>query len=289
MIRQRLPDASDELLKDIPGHGHRGGAGDDEDGELIEAFSHLVLGVTDLDRSEPFYRDVLGLDLVGRNITAETKPHSVFRTNRGHLLILVQNETVKPARKGSQATHHAFALTPNQWRRARERLEAMGYETSDLRQQFRALGDYNMDVTDPDGHRFQIEAHGPEAHEIVLPDAGIVDCGPAADYALGEVKPFKDGNFFLVRLAEGFLAMPRWCTHMNGTPVYQPTYYQFRCPQHGKTFDRRGDPIGLQSQDVPGLRLNPITFSPEGHVLVNTDVVIQRDRFVPGQLARPPR
>jgi len=31
---------------------------------LVEGFSHLVIQVTNLDRSETFYQEVLGLDLV---------------------------------------------------------------------------------------------------------------------------------------------------------------------------------------------------------------------------------
>ncbi len=31
---------------------------------LVEGFSHLVIQVTNLDRSEKFYQEVLGLDLV---------------------------------------------------------------------------------------------------------------------------------------------------------------------------------------------------------------------------------
>ena len=38
---------------------------------LVEGFSHLVIQVTDLDRSEKFYEDVLGLDPVGRDLVSE--------------------------------------------------------------------------------------------------------------------------------------------------------------------------------------------------------------------------
>ncbi|HEY4134151.1 MAG TPA: VOC family protein, partial [Alphaproteobacteria bacterium] len=35
---------------------------------LVDGFSHLVVQVTDLDRSEAFYRDVFGLDIIGRDL-----------------------------------------------------------------------------------------------------------------------------------------------------------------------------------------------------------------------------
>jgi len=286
VIRQELPEPSDVLIKHVPGHGYDRATADSGRQELVETFSHLVIGVSDLDRSEAFYRDILGLDLLGRNLTAEERPHSVLRLNAGHLFILVESEDAEPARPGSQATHHAFALTPNQFRRAKERLEAHGYPTADFRQQFRALGEYCIDVTDPDGHHYQIEADGPEASRIVLPGAGVVDCGAASDYEVGAVRPFKEGNFFLVRLAEGFLAMTRWCTHMNGTPVYQPEHHRFWCPQHSRCFDRHGEQIGPLI-DAPPLRLNAVKISGDGRVLVDTDVVIERERFHPGQAVRP--
>ena len=53
-------------------------------------FSHLCLEVSDLDKSEAFYRDIVGLDLLGRGLMAEPGPHSLLRMNTGQLLVLVQ-------------------------------------------------------------------------------------------------------------------------------------------------------------------------------------------------------
>jgi catechol 2,3-dioxygenase-like lactoylglutathione lyase family enzyme len=39
------------------------------------AFSHLVVEVADLDRSEKFYRDVIGLDALGRNLVGDNRPN----------------------------------------------------------------------------------------------------------------------------------------------------------------------------------------------------------------------
>src|SRR5687768_1223879 len=59
-------------------------------------FSHLVLEVADLDRSEAFYREVVGLDVLGRGLMAEPGPHSLLRMNTGQLLVLVQVEKPIP-------------------------------------------------------------------------------------------------------------------------------------------------------------------------------------------------
>ncbi|HLY66974.1 MAG TPA: VOC family protein [Chloroflexota bacterium] len=284
MLKQELPNQSDGLSR-YSGHGLK------HEAVIAPAagrFSHFVVDVTDLDRSEAWYRDVIGMDVLGRNLTAETQPHSLLQMNTGQLFILIQRDTVEPRRPGSSSIHHGLLLTPNQYRRAQERLKSYGYDIADTREDFRARGEYSMDVNDPDDHRYQIQAYGPEAHEIVLPGTGVVDCGPAERYKVGDVKLFKDGNFFLARMKEGFLAMSRWCTHMNGKVVYQKQHYRFWCPFHGMTYDRAGDPLWGRP-DVCALRLNTITFSPEGHVLVNTDEVVQRERYEAAQAVPAPQ
>ena len=88
MQARTLPKESDTPL-DYGGHGSRPV---EAAHQVIERFSHLVIGVTDLDRSEAWYRDVLGLDLMGRNLTGEKQPHAVLQMNTGQLLILVQHD-----------------------------------------------------------------------------------------------------------------------------------------------------------------------------------------------------
>jgi lactoylglutathione lyase len=282
MHLQELPDESDETPV-YGGHGTRSD-GSQPTGP-VEYFSHLVIGVTDLDRSEAWYRDVIGLDVLGRGLLAEERPHSVLQMNTGQLLVLTQVEKVEPSRGG---VHHGFMLTPNQYRRAYERLTKLGHRIEDSREQFRAHGEYSIDIDDPDGHRYQIQCHGPEA-ERIMPGAGNVDCGVASKYRVGDVRAFKAGNFHLVRLKEGFLAVSKWCTHMNGIVIYQKVHWQFWCPFHGATYDRRGMPDPFLGNRAGGpLRLHPITFSPEGNVLVNTDEVICRTDYEMTQAVQPP-
>ncbi|HEY3115672.1 MAG TPA: VOC family protein [Chloroflexota bacterium] len=251
---------------------------------LIRGFSHLVMEVTDLDRAEAWYADVAGLDRVGRDLIGEPRPHAVMQLNTGQLLILVKSDSVEL----NSGMHHAFMLTPNQYRRMMDRVLAAGYELVDIRAQFRAYGEFSINIVDPDGHRIQFQCNSPESHAILLPGVGVVDCGLADDYKVGDVKLFKDGNFFLVRRPEGFLALTRWCTHLNGKIVYQRAHWRFYCPYHQSTFDRCGDPIGGQP-DLSALRLNRISFADEGRILVDTDDVIERDLFDPSQPAQPPQ
>ena len=282
--KQALPMPTDELAP-YTAHGYQ-----PDKLEQVPAagrFSHFLIEVTDLDRSEAWYRDVIGMDVLGRNLTAEPEPHSLLQMNTGQLFILVQKDTVEARRPGSSSIHHGFLLTPNQYCRAQERLKAFGYDIADTREQFRARGEYSMDIYDPDDHRYQIQAYGPEAHEILLPGVGVVDCGPASAYRAGQVKLFKNGNFYLVRLKDGFLALTRWCRHMNGKVVWQKEHWRFWCPFHSMTYDRAGDPLWGQP-DVCALRLNAESFSDDGHVLVDTDQVVDRDCYQPEQAVQPP-
>ena len=253
---------------------------------LIQRFSHLVLGVADLDRSEAWFRDVIGLDLLGRGLTAEQRPHTLLEMNTGQLLILVEVPE-EEIRNGTGGVHHAFMLTPNQYRRSYDRLRAAGYEIGDDREQYRAVGEFSMDVQDPDGHRFQIQCYGLEARDTIA-GVGVVDCGPAADYRVGAVKAFKTGNFYLLHKDEGFVALSRWCRPLNGLVVYQPQHFHFVCPFHGATYDRHGvnDPFFGNHAEDP-LRLHPVSFGPDGHVLVDTDELIDRVAYDPSQAVQP--
>jgi catechol 2,3-dioxygenase-like lactoylglutathione lyase family enzyme len=243
-------------------------------------FSHLVLEASDLDRSEDWYQEVIGLDSLGRDLLAEPRPHAVLRLNTGQLLVLVQTDQPVPIRPNTSSIHHAFLLTVEQYRAAQERFAAHGYDIGDTRAAFRAKGEYSMDIYDPDGHRWQVQAFGPEQHCLIKPDAGVVECGPVDKFAVGSVTVFREGNFFLVRAKEGFLALSRWCRHANGLTAYQPEHWRFFCAFHGATYNLRGDHTGHHA-NVPPMRLNLVTITPDGMVLVDTDTFIERSHDEP--------
>jgi len=283
MLKETLPGPSEELPF-FYGQPPRPDA-------LADHFSHFVIAVADLDRSEAWYRDVIGLDPVGRNLTAEKRPHALLRANTGQMLILVQHENVELARQSSHGVHHGFVLTQNQFRRAMARLAELGYSTSAQREEFIARGQYSVDIYDPDGNHYQIETtDDKQAHELLLPGTGVVDCGPAGEYAVGEVKLFREGNFYLVRMEEGFLALSRWCTHMNGLLTYQRAHWRFWCPMHEATYNRRGEPTCSTNRhpDLKPLRLNPVEIGPDGHVRVDTGVVNERQSYEVCQAAPAP-
>ncbi len=243
--------------------------------EPLEGFSHLVFEVADLERSERFYRDVIGLDLVGYDVLAEPSPHLVLRTAIGQLLVLLQVDTPEPRRPNTASIHHAFLLTMDEYRAAEERFRAAGHEVADTRKQFRSRGEYSMDIYDPDGHRWQVQAYGDEGHEAIS-GTGVVRCGPLAKFPVGSVTTFGEANFFLVRDERGFLALSRWCRHLNGKLSHQPEHWRFWCSFHGATYDLEGGHTG-HLPDIPPLRMHPVSIDPDGTVLVDTTVLVERD------------
>jgi nitrite reductase/ring-hydroxylating ferredoxin subunit/catechol 2,3-dioxygenase-like lactoylglutathione lyase family enzyme len=251
---------------------------------LVDGLSHMLVQVTDLDRSEAFYRDNFALEVIGRDLVNEEGPNSLLRTNNGHLILLVQVEKVQPFRPNSNSIHHAFYLTEEQHDAARERRRAAGFDVDDTRVAFRANGQLSFDVFDPDGHRYQVQSIGKAASAIMKADKGVVTCGKVDDFAVGSVTHFKGWQFYLVRHQQGFLAMSHWCTHMNGELVWRENHWSFYCKFHKATFNRKGESTS-HHKGYPPLRLQPVTIESDGTVLVDTDKLINRGKFDESQLA----
>lgn len=254
---------------------------------VIQGFSHLTVEVTDLDRSEKFYQDVFGLDLVGRDLVADDRPTSLLAMNTRQRVLLVKVDAVTPFRPNSSSIHHGWYLNPDQFDRAMKRLESMGFNITDSRAGFRAVGERSIDVFDPDGHRYQVQSYGPEAKEVKVEPIGELDCGKVDDYKVGDVKYVGKGRFFLVRLENGFHALSRWCTHMNGQLKWQQEHWQFYCPMHGVTYDRRGVCTSLRR--ATPMRTHPVTISDDGTIKVNPGIAHERDDFDSSSLVPPPR
>lgn len=105
---------------------------------------------------------------------------------------------------------------------------------------------------------------------------GIVEAGSVDDYAPDTVTAFLDGQFYLVRLADGgYLALYRKCTHLNCVINWQRGAGEFNCPCHGSRFEVDGAVINPPAPR-PLLRY-PITIE-DGRLLVDTGTLIERDR-----------
>ena len=120
---------------------------------LVDGFSHLVVHVTDLDRSEKFYQDVFGLDLVGRDLVDDEGPNSLLAMNTRQRVLLVEVPEVVPIRPNSSSIHQAWLLTVPEYERAQKRLQKMGFDITDSRSQFRAMGSTVRHIKASRGHQ----------------------------------------------------------------------------------------------------------------------------------------
>lgn len=73
---------------------------------------------------------------------------------------------------------------------------------------------------------------------VLFEPRNTVKVGSPNDYKVDEVsdKWIKQYRFWLVRTADGFLALSGVCTHLGCTPRYLEQENKFKCPCHGSGF-----------------------------------------------------
>ncbi len=232
---------------------------------------HQILETTDLDRAERFYEEVVGLKPLGRNLWPEERPNSAFMLDGGQYLVVVEVPAVKPDGPG---VHYDFELSAEDYRVVYDRIIQAGASKGDHRSADRSEGELSVYFDDPDGHQLQITDFTAEAFEVPPSRRGKVVAGALDDFTVGSVTYVKEGEFFLVRLADGVLAISRVCTHRNCNVMYQRETYRFYCPCHHNRFTRKGEHIRHDEEVLP-LHTYPLEFI-DGKIVVDTDVSVAR-------------
>jgi catechol 2,3-dioxygenase-like lactoylglutathione lyase family enzyme/nitrite reductase/ring-hydroxylating ferredoxin subunit len=233
---------------------------------------HLVLDVAELERSEQFYGETLGLAPVGRDLWPGDGPTSTYRLGASTYLVLQQVADPRPDPPG---VHIRFDVPAEEWDEIVERFVARGHQLKDERKAgLRAVGENGLNATDPDGHVIELESHGPAAFEFPAAGRGKVVAGRVEDFAVGSVTRIPQGQFFLIRLPEGFLALSQVCTHMQFAITYQSEHYRFYCPRHRRRFTRNGQYISRFGEYNDPLR----TYTVE---IVNNQIVVDTDTSHP--------
>jgi len=233
-------------------------------------FHHLVMEVSDLDRSARFCEEIIGLEPVGRDLWPEDGSNVAFRTAEGQYFVLVEVPDFKP----TLGVHTNFMLSTSDYEVVYERLKSVGALVIDHRAEQRSVGEVSTYFSDPDGQRLQITAFEPEAFHVPAAKRGKIVAGRLEDFPIGSVAHNREGKFFVVHLAEGILALNDVCTHQQCTVAYQPEHYRFYCACHYNRFTRTGEHIA-PIPGTPPLHRYALELV-DGRIVVDTDTTIPR-------------
>ena len=110
----------------------------------------------------------------------------------------------------------------------------------------------------------------------------LVNAGPVEDYNLLDVVLFEEGEFFLTRLPDRFLAINQRSTHMRCKVSWDPQSRQFISPCDGSVFDDKGEVV--RGPAPRPLGTHAITVE-NGELIIEVgdENVRKRDKYDPGQ------
>ena len=109
------------------------------------------------------------------------------------------------------------------------------------------------------------------------------EAGEVNEFPVGSVTSFEKGQFHLVHLESGFLALFRSCPHLGCIIHWDTGQEEFQCPCHAGVFNQVGEVL---AGPVPRpMDIFPIEIV-DGQILVDTGAVVQRDSFDASQLAQ---
>jgi catechol 2,3-dioxygenase-like lactoylglutathione lyase family enzyme len=125
-----------------------------------EGVLHFTIPVKDLDRSEKFYTEILGMEKLRRT------GHMVFlrAAGRDNFVLTYSEKPIDPNPAGKHEIHSAFRLTAEEYDRAKDFLQSKGvaiFKEEDRRQgTFQGRSAYFLD---PDSNVIEIMhlVHGP--------------------------------------------------------------------------------------------------------------------------------
>ncbi len=135
------------------------------DGSTYLGLSHLELEVTDLDRSEAFYRNVFGLTVLGRESDALGRETACLQLHSGQWLMLHKVTTLSERSSANyrfEGQHYAFFTpTADTLQQFRAAVAREGGTVDALEQtQVRSATAHGLYFTDYDGNPLQLQVEG---------------------------------------------------------------------------------------------------------------------------------
>jgi len=127
----------------------------------VRALGHVVLKVTDIERSEQFYAGVLGLPVCARMEQPDAKM-TFFSLGNHHDLAITQVPGAEPARGQQTGLHHvAFCIgdSIDQLAEARAYLQAAGIATVPIDHEVTK----SLYFSDPDGNGVEVYVDASDA------------------------------------------------------------------------------------------------------------------------------
>lgn len=121
----------------------------------ISGITHWSIGVNDLEESEKFYRDLLGLEFKGRLAGGDM---SCFAVGGQPFLLCQRKEPLHRSQEQDHPLHWAFTLEPEEWEKAAKTLHQKGVQLHEP-VYYREKGFFpgrELFVLDPSGNRIEL-------------------------------------------------------------------------------------------------------------------------------------
>lgn len=156
----------------------------------VSGISHLVLEVSDLQRGEEFYREILGFEILGRDRWPDAGRNSLLATAGDQHVIL--SESAAPATLRESGVHQAYRAARASRDAIAKKLAAHGTEIFHYKEDRPAEAEDNFYCHDPDGNRLQLV--------ISNEDSGAAATVQAIDHAAVEVVDIEWAENFYVNI-----------------------------------------------------------------------------------------
>jgi catechol 2,3-dioxygenase-like lactoylglutathione lyase family enzyme len=120
----------------------------------IDSVTHWSIPVNNLEESENFYRDVLGLEYKGRLGNASM---ACFYVDGNNILLCERKEKINRTPEQEGRTHHSFTVSAGEWDKAAKLFKEKGVEVDEI--VYREKGFFTgreMYVLDPSANLIEI-------------------------------------------------------------------------------------------------------------------------------------